>query len=122
VNNPLAVALGTVFAAIGVGAIVAPKLSAGQYGLPTDDPTALALFRALGARDIAIGGALISNRSDRAALARICFWATIVAFADAAAVASIHGIRPQHAIHLSGGLALALAANSFRTPLTDERD
>jgi hypothetical protein len=116
VNNPLALALGAAFAAIGAGALVAPKLSAGQYGLPTDDPTALALVRALGARDIAIGGALISNRDDRPALARICFWSTIVALADAAAVGSVHGFRPQHAVHISGALALALAGNAFRKP------
>jgi hypothetical protein len=120
--NPLAVALGAAFAAIGAGALVAPRLSAGQYGLPTDDPTALAFVRALGARDIAIGGALISNRDDRPALARICFWSTIAAFADAAAVGSIRGIRPQHIIHISGGFALALAGLSFRNPPRDEGD
>jgi hypothetical protein len=29
-------------------------------------------------------------------------------------VASIHGVRPQHAIHLSGAVALALAGNALR--------
>ena len=115
-HNPLAIALGAAFGAIGLGALVAPGLSSAQYGLPTTDPTALALVRALGARDLAIGGALISNRADRRALARICFWSTIVAAADAAAVGSVHGLRPQHAIHFSGALALALAGNSFREP------
>jgi hypothetical protein len=114
VQNPLALALGASFAAIGAAALVAPRVSAGQYGLPTDDPTALALVRALGARDLAIGGALISNRDDRPALARICFWSTLIALADAAAVGSIHGLRPQHAIHLSGAVALAFAGNAFR--------
>jgi hypothetical protein len=120
---PLAVALGSIFAVIGAGALVAPRTSAGQYGLPTDDPTALALVRAVGARDLAIGGALISNRGNRPALARICFWSTIAALADAAAVGSVHGLRPQHAIHLRGALALAFAGNAFRTepPASDER-
>jgi hypothetical protein len=114
VQNPLAVALGAAFALIGVGALAAPKLSAEQYGLPTSDPTALALVRALGARDLAIGGALISSRGDRPALARICFWSTIVALADAAAVAGVRGLRPQHVVHVGGGLALALAGYAFR--------
>ncbi len=113
-QNTLAMALGAAFMAIGTGAIIAPRPSAAQYGLPSNDPTALALVRALGARDIAIGGALISNRDDRPALARICFWSTIVALADAAAVASLHGLRPQHAAHIGGALALALAGNAFR--------
>jgi hypothetical protein len=114
VKNPLALALGATFAAIGIGALVAPRPSAAQYGLPTENPIALAFVRALGARDLAIGGALISNRDDRPALARICFWSTIAAAADAAAVGSIHGLRPQHAIHIGGALALALAGNAFR--------
>jgi hypothetical protein len=118
-QNPLALALGAAFAAIGAGALAAPRLSAAQYGLPTDDPTALALVRALGARDLAIGGALVSNRDDRPALARICFWSTIVALADAAAVASVRGLRPQHAVHLGGAVALALAGISFRKPLPE---
>jgi hypothetical protein len=122
VNNPLALALGSAFAAIGAGAIIAPKTSAGQYGLPTEDPSALAFVRALGARDIAIGGALISNRDDRPALARICFWSTIAALADAAAVGSVRGLRLQHVVHISGALALILAGNAFRTtpPLPPE--
>jgi hypothetical protein len=117
VRNSLAVALGATFVAIGAGALVAPRLSARQYGLPTDDPTALALVRALGARDIVIGGALLANRDDRPALAKICFWSTIAAVADAAAVGSVRGLQPQHAIHISGALALALAGNAFRQAL-----
>lgn len=41
--------------AIGVGAIVAPRMSSAQYGLPLDDARALQWVRALGVRDIAIG-------------------------------------------------------------------
>ena len=113
-QNPLAIALGGAFAAIGSAALIAPRLSASQYGLPTVDSTALALVRAVGARDLAIGGALISNRANRPALARICLWSTVAALADAAAVASVHGLRPQHAVHLSGAVALALAGYAFR--------
>jgi hypothetical protein len=118
-QNPLAVALGAAFGALGAGALVAPRLSAGQYGLPTEDPTALALVRALGARDIAIGGALISNRNDRPALARICFWSTVVALADASAVGSVNGLQPQQLVHLAGAAALTLAGISFRKPLPE---
>jgi hypothetical protein len=118
VQNPLAAALGGVFVLIGTGAMLAPRLSAGQYGLPTGDPTALAFVRALGARDVAIGGALLANLEDRHALSGICFWATVAALADASAVTSIRGLRPQLAIHLGGAAALALAGNAFRRPLS----
>ncbi len=121
-QNPLATALGGVFVLIGAGALIAPGISAGQYGLPTTDPTALALVRALGARDVAIGGAILANHDDRPALAGICFWATVAALTDAAAVASVRGLRPQHAIHLSGALALALAATAFRQPRFHDDD
>jgi hypothetical protein len=121
-QNPLAVALGAAFVAIGTGAILAPRPSAGQYGLPTDDPTALALVRALGARDITIGASLLANRTDRPALARICFWGTITALADAAAVGSVRGPQPQQIIHLSGAAALGLAALALRKPLPPTPD
>jgi hypothetical protein len=47
------VALGLI--GIGVGALVAPRASSRQYGVVPDDPRALALFRAMGVRDLVIG-------------------------------------------------------------------
>ena len=41
--------------AIGCGAILAPGLSAAQYGIVLDDPRASAFIRAMGARDFVLG-------------------------------------------------------------------
>lgn len=40
---------------IGIGAIVAPAFSAGQYGIAVADARALAYLRAMGARDLVLG-------------------------------------------------------------------
>ena len=42
----------------GFGALSAPRRSAALYGIVLDDPRALALIRAMGARDLVIGGLL----------------------------------------------------------------
>ncbi len=44
--------------AIGVGAVVAPRAASAQFGLAVDDPRALGLVRAMGMRDVVIGGLL----------------------------------------------------------------
>jgi hypothetical protein len=43
---------------IGLGAFVAPRWSSAQYGIVLDDPRALAFIRAMGVRDVVIGGLL----------------------------------------------------------------
>jgi hypothetical protein len=91
-----------------------PEASAAMYGLPAEDATALAFVRAMGARDLALGGSLIANRDDARALAGIFFWSTLVALTDAALVAGLRGLRPQLALHLAGAVALAVAGNVVR--------
>ena len=44
--------------AIGLGAVVAPRMASTQFGLAVDDPRALGLVRAMGMRDVVIGGLL----------------------------------------------------------------
>ena len=44
--------------AVGLGAFAAPRRSAVQYGIVLDDSRALAFIRAMGARDLVIGGLL----------------------------------------------------------------
>jgi hypothetical protein len=44
--------------AVGVGALSAPRRSAALYGIVLDDQRALAFIRAMGARDLVIGGLL----------------------------------------------------------------
>ena len=115
-QNPLAAAFGVALLGLGTGAILAPRWSSAQYGLPTDNPTALALIRALGARDIALGGAFLASLNSRRALATLSACATLVALTDAAVVGTVHGWRPQHLIHLSGAAATTLAALAYARP------
>ncbi len=112
-QRKLAGGLAAVFVLIGAGAIVAPKLSAGQFGIPTADPAALAFVRAAGARDVIIGGIVFASLHDPAALRRVLGWASIVGLADAASLAAVRGLRPQHAVHLGGFATLVLLALSI---------
>jgi Domain of unknown function (DUF4267) len=103
-------ALGVAFVLIGVGGVIAPRISAGQYGLPTTDPSALALIRALGARDLVIGALALASLGEVAIRHQVFGWAILAAIADAAVVFSVRGWRPQHIVHLGGAIALAIAA------------
>ena len=109
-QRTLARGLAVIFAAIGAGAIVAPKLSAGQFGVPTGDPAGLAFVRAAGVRDVILGGIVFASLDDRKMLRRVLGWASIVGLGDALVVASVRGLRPQHVVHLGGFAALAALA------------
>ena len=112
-QRTLAAGIGVVFSAIGVGGVVAPKLSAGQFGIPTADPAALAFVRAVAVRDVILGGLVFASLNDPKALRRVLGWASVAGLGDALAVASVRGLRPQHAVHLGGFAALALLALSM---------
>ncbi len=98
---------------LGAGGIVAPKASAAQFGIPVADPPALAFVRATAVRDVILGGIVFASLSDRRALRRVLAWASVAGLGDALAVASVRGLRPQHAVHLGGFAALALLALSM---------
>lgn len=102
--------IASAFIGIGAGAIIAPKPSSRGFGLPADDPTALALVRAVGARDLIFGAIFLALRGDDAALARIAAWTSLAGIADAASVASVRGLQPVHVVHVGGAIALALAS------------
>ncbi len=95
---------------IGAGGVIAPKISAGQFGIPLDDPGALAFVRAAGARDVILGAIMFASLNDGTALRRVLACSSLLGLADALAVASVRGLRPQHAVHLGGFAALALLA------------
>jgi len=104
---------GIAFFAIGAGAMLAPGLSSVQYGLPTTDRTALALIRAIGARDIVLGIILLLLLAtrNRAALEIVLGVSVIAALGDATAVVtgrSDAGPRDL-AIHAGGAIALIVA-------------
>ncbi len=104
---------GLAFVFIGIGALLAPGFSSMQYGLPTTDRAALALIRAVGARDLVLGIivlGLLATR-DRSALALVLGASTLVAIGDATAVLTGRndaGPR-QLAVHAAGAAALAIA-------------
>ena len=112
-QRTLAGGLAVLFTVIGAGGVIAPKLSAGQFGIPTDDPAALAFVRAAAVRDVIIGGIVFASLDEPKTLKRVLGWSCIVGLGDALAVASVRGLRPQHAIHLGGFAALALLALSM---------
>ena len=67
-------------------------------------------MRATGARDALLGGLILASRGDRAALRRTLAWSSLAGLADAGIVFARRGPQPQHAVHLGGFAALALAA------------
>jgi hypothetical protein len=101
------------FTVIGAGGVLAPKLSATQFGLPTGDPAALAFVRATAMRDVILGGIVFASLDEPKTLRRVLGWSSVVGLADAVVVASVRGLRPAHVLHLSGFAALALLALSI---------
>jgi hypothetical protein len=99
---------------IGAAAIVAPATSSSQYGVATEDPSALAFVRATGARDLILGLAIAGSLGDQRALARLLGWVSLLGLADAAVLFAARGVRPQHVIHLSGFIALGLASVALK--------
>jgi hypothetical protein len=103
-------AIGAALVVVGGGAAIAPSFSAAVFGLPTDDRTAQAYVRTVGARDVILGAIVLTSLGDRPALRRALGWTSLIGLADAFAVLAIRGPRLQHVAHLGGFAALALAA------------
>ena len=104
---------------IGVGALLAPRTSAAQYGIVVDDPRALAFIRAMGVRDLLIGVllGLVSTSGSRGLAAWALYATTAIAMVDwvlvtidgrAGGRGDRHGV-PSRLLHLAGGLGLLLA-------------
>lgn len=101
-------AVGLALVAIGVGAFLAPRLSSRMLGLPVSDRTGRALVRALGARDLVLGGIVLASLDEPAVLRRIFGWAAGLGLLDAAVVASTHGLRPALLLHVGGAVGVWL--------------
>jgi Domain of unknown function (DUF4267) len=93
---------------VGVAALVAPRTMAAVFGMPTDDPIALAYSRAACLRDGIIGGIVLTTPDEPEALKRVVLWASAIGLLDAVLLAVTRGPRRQHALHLGGFLAVAL--------------
>ncbi len=104
---------GAAFAAIGTGALLAPGFSSLQYGLPTTERTALALVRAIGARDVVLGVIVVAlvAKQDRPALELVLITSVLAAAGDALAVTTGRSdAGPKHlAVHAIGAAALVIA-------------
>ncbi len=102
------------FIAIGIAALVAPKTSSEQYGLPSTEPFALALVRALGVRDFALGFILLGlvlGKAHFAILFTLSFSA-VIAIIDAMIVNRERGAaaRKSYLTHIVGGAGCLVAS------------
>src|SRR5215813_3509578 len=106
--------------ALGFGAVSAPRRWAALYGIVLDDQRALAFIRAMGVRDLVIGGllAVIAFQRRRESLGwGLCLTAVValvdyvVVMADRRAVGSGRPARALHALvlHALGAAGLVLA-------------
>ena len=106
--------------AIGLGALVAPSRSATLYGIVLDDGRALAFVRAMGGRDLVIGGLLaVIGLQRRGAPLGWALWLTaavalvdyVVVRADRRAVSAAAPARTVDApvLHAAGAVALVIA-------------
>ena len=93
---------------VGAAALVAPRTMAAVFGMPTDDPTALAYSRAACLRDAIIGAIVLTTPDEPEALKRVVLWASAIGLLDATLLAATRGPRWQHVLHLGGFLAVAL--------------
>ena len=109
-GSALSIVVGAGLLAVGAGAVVAPKPFATMFGLPTDDPVAVAYLRATGVRDAVLGGLIFAVLDDPEALRRTLRFSSVIALADAGVVAATRGPRLQHVFHL-GGFALFVLAS-----------
>jgi hypothetical protein len=98
-------------AGIGVGALVAPRASARQFGIVPDDARALAFVRAMGARDLVIGALLLllagAGRPELLAFGLIA--SAAIALVDFAVVSAAGARLSARLVHGLGGVALIVA-------------
>lgn len=111
--------------AIGVGAIVAPAFSAGQFGIVVADARAEAYLRAMGARDLVLGIvlALVMGLGSPVLLAWSVAACALVAIVDLAVVATDRspattpGVPRGVSLTLHAGGALGLLATALLVAL-----
>jgi len=97
---------------LGVGALLAPRLSAQQYGISVADPRALAYLRAMGVRDLVLGVVLLllAAAERRGLLAAAVAVSALVAVVDFVVVSQDRPPAPARARLLHAGGALGLLA------------
>ena len=108
--------------AVGLGALAAPRRWAAMYGIVLDDERALAFIRAMGVRDLVIGGLLagIASQGRRGPLGWGLCLTAVVALVDYVVVtadrrAATSGVpapttMDTRALHAMGAVGVVLAA------------
>ena len=95
---------------IGVGALLAPRASARQYGIVLDDARALAFIRAMGVRDLVLGVLLLllasAERRDLLAVGVVA--SAAIAVVDFVVVSMARPPPPARSrlLHLGGAIGL----------------
>jgi hypothetical protein len=112
IGHLLAYAAAAAFIGIGLGALLAPATSSQQYGLATEDATALAFVRALGVRDLVLGLLLLAFSLARAhdAVAVVAEFSALVGLSDFLIVASSRGKQAGRNLLLHGVGTIGLLA------------
>ena len=106
--------------AVGLGALVAPRTAASQYGIVVDDPRALAFVRAMAVRDLVIGVllGLMATSGSRWLVAWALYVTAVIALVDFAVVtidrpgtARRDGgpVVPPRVLHAAGAIGFGLA-------------
>jgi hypothetical protein len=95
--------------AIGIGALLAPRVALRALGLPPTGPEAPALARLAGGRDVTLAALTLAVREDPAGLRRVGLAAAAADAADAA-VFGLAGRRPE--MRLAGVAGVLSGAGS----------
>ncbi|GAC1311588.1 MAG: hypothetical protein NVS2B3_15300 [Vulcanimicrobiaceae bacterium] len=102
------------FLGLGAGAAVAPGALAENYGLPSDDPTAHAYVRGLGARDAVLGLLVLRFliAKARGPLSATVAFSALVGASDFAIVYAARGRVAKRNLAIHGGGTVGLLAVS----------
>ena len=79
-----------------------------MLGIPVSDRTGRALVRALGARDLVLGGIILASLDEPQTLRRLFGWTACIGLLDAGVVATTRGMTPALILHLGGAAAVWL--------------
>lgn len=92
------------FVSLAFGSLLAPEALAETYGLPLEHPSGSSYLRAVGMRDLALGGLLFATlaRGDRRAVAALLGWSAFVGATDFAIVAAARGREADRSLAIHG--------------------
>jgi hypothetical protein len=117
----LSVLGGIALCGIGIGALAAPRFSSEQYGLATREADALGYVRALGVRDLVVGGIALSFAATKQtdALAAVMGFSVLIGAGDFLVVLRERGTAAPRSLatHAVGTVGLAVACGLLKAGL-----